>query len=193
MGSDGETILSRFWSQLLDVLRRLRHGVSSGWYDAALARNVAPDGVAPADASFEPFLLHAPLFRGDEIEKRIAGNVDVAMRREQLFDLLARPAAAKWEPVASITPGYCPLVHRYQNDALPMGRSWLGGVVLLSQIRVMEHDYVSTKSAVSGARVCVRAQRSIDRSGNRHFSLRCVREKCRRFMDPSTRGYLQRT
>jgi hypothetical protein len=37
-----------------------------------------------------PFLLHAPLFRGDEIEKRIAGDVDEAMRREQLFDLRAR-------------------------------------------------------------------------------------------------------
>jgi hypothetical protein len=47
-----------------------------------------------------PRLLHVPLFRGDEIEKRIAGDVDEAMHREQLFDLLARPAADKREPVA---------------------------------------------------------------------------------------------
>jgi hypothetical protein len=63
--------------------------------DAALARHVAPDGVTPPDAPFEPFLLHAPLFRRDEIEKRVAGDVEEAMRREQLFDLLARPAADK--------------------------------------------------------------------------------------------------
>jgi len=37
------------------------------WYDLALARHVAPDGVASADATFEPFLLHALLFCGNEI------------------------------------------------------------------------------------------------------------------------------
>src|ERR1700730_11308271 len=42
-----------FWGHLFDVLRRLRHGESSGWYDAGLARHVAPDGVAPTDAPLE--------------------------------------------------------------------------------------------------------------------------------------------
>src|SRR5437773_1898979 len=55
-----------------------------------------PHGVAPADASFEPFLLHPPLFRGDEIEKRVAGDAEEAMCREHLFNLLARPAAAAY-------------------------------------------------------------------------------------------------
>jgi hypothetical protein len=64
------------------------------------SRHVTPDGVAPADASFEPFLLRAPLFHGDEIEKQVVGDVDKAMRREQPFDSLARrPAAGEREPV----------------------------------------------------------------------------------------------
>src|SRR3984893_2750984 len=70
------------------------------WYDLALARHVAPDGVASADAPFEPFLLHALLLSGNEIEKRVAGDVDEVTRREQPFDLLARPATGKPEPVA---------------------------------------------------------------------------------------------
>jgi hypothetical protein len=78
----------------------LRHGESSGWYDAGLARHVAPDGVAPTDAPLEPFLLHAPLFRGDEIGERVAGDVDELMCREELFDRLAWPAADKGEPVS---------------------------------------------------------------------------------------------
>jgi hypothetical protein len=57
-------------------------------------------GPASALIDIEPFLLHVLLFRGDKVEKRIAGDVDEAMRREQLFDLLARPAADKPEPVA---------------------------------------------------------------------------------------------
>ena len=52
--------------------------------EPALARYVAPDCVAPTDAPFEPFLLHALLFRSDEVEKGIAGDVDEAMRCEQL-------------------------------------------------------------------------------------------------------------
>ena len=67
---------------------------SSGWYDAGLARHVAPDGVARTDAPLEPFLLH-------EIEKRVAGDVDELMRREEPFNLLAWPAADKGEPVAN--------------------------------------------------------------------------------------------
>jgi hypothetical protein len=82
------------------VLRRLRHGESSDWYEQSLARYVAPDGRAPTDAPLELFLLHAPLFHGDEIEKRVAGDVDELMRREEHFDLLAWPAADKGEPVA---------------------------------------------------------------------------------------------
>jgi hypothetical protein len=78
----------------------LRHGESSGWYDAGLARHVAPDGVAPTDAPLEPFLLHALLFCGNEIQKRVAGDVDELMRREELFDFLAWPAAGKREPVS---------------------------------------------------------------------------------------------
>ena len=75
--------------------------------DAALARHITPDAVAPADAPFETFLLPAPLFRRDEIEKRVAGDVDEAMCREQLFDLLARPAAGKSEPIADRTRAVC--------------------------------------------------------------------------------------
>src|SRR6266513_809721 len=70
------------------------------WYELALARHVAPGGVASADAPFEPFLLHALLFCGNEIEKRIAADVDEAMCREQLYNLLTRPATGKPEPVA---------------------------------------------------------------------------------------------
>src|SRR3984893_10716145 len=70
------------------------------WCDLALARHVAPDGVASADAPFEPFLLHAPLFCSDEIEKWVVGDADEATRREQLFDFLARPAADQAEPIA---------------------------------------------------------------------------------------------
>jgi hypothetical protein len=66
----------------------LRHGESSDWYDAALTRHVAPDRVAPTDAPFEPFLLHALLFSGNEIEKRVAGDVDELMRREEPFNLI---------------------------------------------------------------------------------------------------------
>src|SRR5436190_15500238 len=64
-----------------------------------------PHGVAPADASFEPFLLHPPLFRGDEIEKRVAGDAEEAMCREHLFNLLARPAADKQKPAAAAYSG----------------------------------------------------------------------------------------
>jgi hypothetical protein len=63
-------------------------------------RHVAPDGVAPTDAPLEPFLLHAPLFRGNEIEKQVAGDVDELMRHEEAFNLLAWPAVDKGEPVA---------------------------------------------------------------------------------------------
>ena len=48
----------------------------------------------------ELFLLHALLFHGDEIEKRVAGDVDELMRREELFDFLAWPAADIGELVA---------------------------------------------------------------------------------------------
>src|ERR1700719_5183621 len=71
------------------------------WYDLALSRHVAPDGVASADAPFEPFLLHALLFSGNKIEKRVAGDVDELMRREEPFNLLAWPAADKGESVAN--------------------------------------------------------------------------------------------
>src|SRR5438874_9924179 len=100
MGSDGETIFSSsgaIFSMCFDDC-----GVASPpvGYDAGLARHVAPDGVAPTDAPLELFLLHAHLFHGDEIEKRVAGDVDELMRREEHFDLLAWPAADKGEPVA---------------------------------------------------------------------------------------------
>jgi hypothetical protein len=67
---------------------------------AALARHVAPDGIASADAPFDPFLLDALLFRGNEVEKRVAGDVDQAMRQEKLFDLLARLSAEKRKSLA---------------------------------------------------------------------------------------------
>jgi len=60
--------------------------------DTALPRRVCPDSVSPPGAPFETFLPHALFFRGDKIKERIAGDVDEVMRREQLFDLLARPA-----------------------------------------------------------------------------------------------------
>ena len=66
-----------------------------------LTRHVTPDGVAPTDAPLEPFLLHAVLFSGNEIEKRVAGDVDELMRREEPFNLLAWPATDKGEPVAN--------------------------------------------------------------------------------------------
>ena len=71
----GATVSTSF-TEPYNLLRRLRHGESSGWYDAGLARHVAPDGVAPTDAPLEPFLLHALLFCGNEIQKRVAGDVD---------------------------------------------------------------------------------------------------------------------
>jgi len=40
------------------------------------------------------------LFSGNEIEKRVAGDVDVLMRREEPFNLLAWPAADEGEAVA---------------------------------------------------------------------------------------------
>ena len=67
--------------------------------DTALPRRVCPDSVSPPGAPFETFLPHALFFRGDKIKERIAGDVDEVMRREQLFDLLARPASEKPKPV----------------------------------------------------------------------------------------------
>src|SRR6202043_546821 len=89
------------------------------WSHLALARHVAPDGVAPADAWFEPFLFHAPLFRGDEIEKRVAGDVDELMHREELFDFLAWPAADKGERVADrgVFGAPASVVERLRRDA----------------------------------------------------------------------------
>src|SRR5580704_15648851 len=102
MGSDGETILSSsgaICSTCFDDCGMANPPVGM---TQVLARHVAPDGVAPADAPLEPFLLHALLFRGDEIGERVAGDVDELMCREELFDRLAWPAADKGEPVADL-------------------------------------------------------------------------------------------
>src|ERR1700730_19440150 len=101
MGSDGETILSSsgaIFSTCFDDCGMANPPVGM---TQVLARHVAPDGVAPADAPLEPFLLHALLFCDNEIEKRVAGDVDELMRREEPFNLLAWPAADKGEPVAN--------------------------------------------------------------------------------------------
>src|ERR1700741_3448182 len=101
MGSDGETILSSsgaICSTCFDDCGMANPPVGMV---QVLARHVAPDGVAPADAPLEPFFLPALLFGGNEIEKRVAGDFDELMRREEPFNLLAWPAADKGEPVAN--------------------------------------------------------------------------------------------
>ena len=51
-------------------------------------RDVAPDRVAPAAARLEAFGRHAPLLGGDEIEERVALDVDETVLLEEPLDFL---------------------------------------------------------------------------------------------------------
>ena len=64
------------------------------------ARDVAPDDVATARPSLPPLVDHSLLLGRDEIEQRIAAHVHKAMRFQQRFDVLPRPAAEEWELIA---------------------------------------------------------------------------------------------
>jgi hypothetical protein len=62
--------------------------------------HVAPDDIALAGLSLTAFFDH-PLRLGlDQVEHRVAADTDEATSLEQRFDLLARAAAEKWQPVA---------------------------------------------------------------------------------------------
>ena len=108
-------------------MTRLRAALQFRTGDRTSRRHVAPDGVASADAPLEPFLFHTSLFRTDEIQKRIAGNVDEVMRREQPFDLLARPAAGKREPVSDrgVFRTFAGMVERSSGSGKALTSAWL--------------------------------------------------------------------
>src|SRR5215472_1571424 len=64
------------------------------------ARDVAPDDIALARLPLTALFDH-PLSLGlDQIEHRVAADLDQATGLEQRFDLLARAAAEKRQPVA---------------------------------------------------------------------------------------------
>src|SRR5204862_4367747 len=64
------------------------------------APDIAPDDVAPVRARFPPFLDHPLRLSRDQIEERVAVHVHEAVRPQQRFDLLARPAPQERELIA---------------------------------------------------------------------------------------------
>src|SRR5271170_1638617 len=76
------------------------HSAAALLHQANSARHIAPDDVAVAPPRLEPFLDHALHLRLDQIGKRIAADVDEAMRTQDRFDVSARAAAEKRQPIA---------------------------------------------------------------------------------------------
>ena len=107
-------------------MTRLRAALQFRTGDRTSRRHVAPDGVASADAPFEPFLFHTSLFRTDEIQNGSRQCLEV-MRREQPFDLLARPAAGKREPVSDrgVFRTFAGMVERSSGSGKALTSAWL--------------------------------------------------------------------
>src|SRR5215472_15605493 len=88
------------WTRGLSEKPIVSRNVTAPLPEQGSARDVAPHYIALSRLPLTTLFDH-PLSLGlDQIEHRVAANTDQAMSLEQRFDLLARAAAEKRQPIA---------------------------------------------------------------------------------------------